>query len=127
MHISRLTPQRVLAMIGGIATICFCSGFILLKPIQYIALCNAAGSACTLTEANFSYDGMDGQFVMAKIYHANGQITTFNDTECWVKPEGSPCLDSTTNENKTGSDQVIIPSAFRSYAFRWMKQPIDKN
>ena len=127
MRISTPTPYQALAAIGAAAIAYLFIATVLLKPVQYVSLCNAVGTTCTLTEASFSYDSMDGQFVMAKIYHASGQITTFSGTECWVKPEGSSCLDSTTNENKTGSDQVIIPVAYHSYAFRWAKQPLNKN
>lgn len=69
---------------------------------------------CQIARGNFSYEPMDGLFVIRDLNIPEGNFH-FESTECWVRPQGSTCEDSTTGENKTGFNRTIIPLARQSW------------
>lgn len=91
---------------------------IMMRTVQYVLLCDANRVNCKTVPAEFSYDTSDSQFIIKKLYTEDVPIV-FGSTDCWVKVEGSVCMNSSTNINITGKDKVIIPLAFDERNFRW--------
>lgn len=113
MNQVRTVAMGFLALIGGITIVYQVFVHTIGASTQYVLLCNATATIdqCEIAESVFGYDGMDGQFVIEKIVTTSGDTHVFSGTECWVKPEGSQCKDSTSNQNNTGFNQVIVPLA----------------
>lgn len=91
---------------------------IVFEPVQYVALCNATRSDCETIRAEFSFDFMDAQFVIDRLYLEDGVIT-FGPTDCWVAQDGSACMHSSTNQNNTGIENVIVPLSLEGRKWRW--------
>jgi hypothetical protein len=88
------------------------------KTKQFVALCDANRSNCRTVQAEFSYDSGDGQFVIKKVYRGDATVT-YSPVDCWVYGQGSECMNSATNQNMTGHDEIIIPLAYKQKVFRW--------
>ncbi len=104
----------LLALVGAIGLL----KSLLLKPVQYALLCETNRTGCKSVRAQFSYDTGDGQFVVRKLFEDENNPISYSGTECWVKVEGSGCMDSSTN---TSSGRIIIPLAHQTSAWRWEK------
>lgn len=98
----------IFALIGVIAII----GKVVRRSTQYVALCeNATFASCEMKEAEFTYDSGDGQFVIRSIKLSDRDTRNYTATECWVKPLGSSCMNSSLNKNDTSDSFVIVPLA----------------
>lgn len=104
----------LLAVIGGLWIL----NKILIKPVQHVLLCDENRENCQVARAEFAYDGMDGQFSIKKLYREDATIT-FSPVDCWVKVDGSTCMNSSNNQNMTGVKDIIIPLAYKLNAWRW--------
>jgi hypothetical protein len=120
----QLSLQNVRRLFLGLLTIIgalWLISKVVFKPVQHVLLCDNGRSNCEVVQAEFGYDTMDGQFVIKKLYRQDATIT-FSPIDCWVNIDGSVCMNSTTNQNMTGVDSVIIPLAHELVSFRWAKK-----
>ena len=64
---------------------------------------------CQQAQAMYSLDGMDGMWVIDKLWLPDGKLQTFNGTDCWIEISGGTCEASGPNSRRADFDMFIIP------------------
>lgn len=85
--------------------------------VKYALVCDSDSLLnCKKVEAKYSYDSMDGQFVVREL-KIDDSIVRYGPTDCWIASSGSKCMDS-SGQKIVESDITIVPLSITTFKAR---------